>query len=313
LLSGTIGFDYNVFKNDTLQALKRLFIQIDPRMEFEYEGMQMTVGFNTTLFFNGTDSAIPFVNPVIRASYPIVENVANLYAGIDGRYQKQTLRSVMLSNPFVSRFDMINMYENAKAYIGLNAKLGQTADASFELNYSDVSNMPLFISINNPGNPTLEYDSLNSFTVKYRQVNVLRFTGAFNYSFSEVVRVGFIGNFYDYSVTGEPEAWQLPTSDARLSMRFNIKDKIYPHFDLMAMGIQKQRSGIYDRNNLGQVGYASSSLKAFYDISLGLDFRFKKKLSAFIQANNLINNRYQRWYNYPVYGINVVGGITMIF
>ncbi len=313
LLSGTIGVDYNIFKNDTLQAIKRLFIQIDPRMEFEYEGMQMTVGFNTTLFFNGTDSAIPFVNPVIRASYPIIENVANLYAGIDGRYHKQSLRSVMLSNPFVSRFDMINMYENAKAYIGLNAKLGQTADASFELNYSDVTNMPLFISINNPGNLPTEYDSLNSFTVKYRQVNVLRFTGAFNYSFSEIVRVGFIGNFYDYSVSGEPEAWQLPNSDARLSMRFNIKDKIYPHFDLMAMGVQKQRSGVNDRNSLGQIGYTTNNLKAFYDISAGIDFRFKKKLSAFIQANNLINNRYQRWYNYPVYGINIVGGITMIF
>lgn len=314
LLSGTVGFDYNVFKNDTLQAIKRLFVQIDPRMDFEYEGMQMTVGFNTTLFFNGTDSAIPFVNPVIKASYPIIEGVANLYAGIDGRYHKQSLRSIMLSNPFTTRFDLVNMYENAKAYIGLNAKLGASADALFELNYSDVSNMPLYVSINNPGvNPTNEKDSLNSFAVHYRQVNILKFTGAFNYSFSESVRIGFIGNFYDYSVEGQPEAWQLPNSDARLNMRFNIKDKVYPHFDLMAMGIQKQRSGVFDKTNTGAVAYNSSSLKAFYDLSAGIDFRFKKKLSAFVQANNMLNNRYQRWYNYKVYGFNIVGGITMIF
>ncbi|MCC6819088.1 MAG: hypothetical protein IT245_09370, partial [Bacteroidia bacterium] len=162
-------------------------------------------------------------------------------------------------------------------------------------------------------NPSNEYDSLNSFSVLYRQVNVLKFTGAFNYSFSESVRFGFIGNFYDFSVSGEPQAWQLPNGDARLNMQFNIRDKVYPHFDLMAMGIQKQRSGTTNKTGTGTVAYSTSSLKAFYDISAGIDFRFKKKLSAFIQANNLINNRYQRWYNYPVYGFNIIGGITMIF
>lgn len=313
-LSAVIGVDYNIFKNDTLQAIKRLFLQIDPRMEFIYEGMHMSVGFNTTVFFNGTDSAIPFVNPVIRASYPIIENVANIYAGIDGRYQKQSLRSIMLTNPFTTRFELNNQYENAKAYIGINAKMGASADALFELNYSDISNMPLFVSINNPGTGVAnEYDSLNSFSVIYRQVNVLKFTGAFNYSFSEIVRFGFIGNFYDFAVTGEPQAWQLPNGDMRLNTRFNIKNKVYPHLDLFAMGVQKQRSGTVNKTPTGTVAYNSGSLKAFYDISAGIDFRFKKKLSAFIQANNLINNRYQRWYNYPVYGFNIIGGITMIF
>ncbi|MCC6817504.1 MAG: hypothetical protein IT245_01255, partial [Bacteroidia bacterium] len=151
LLSGVIGLDYSLFKKDTFQTIKRFFLQIDPRMDFEYEGMQMSVGFNTTIFFNGTDSAIPFVNPVIKASYPIIENVANIYAGIDGRYQKQSLKNIIQTNQFTTRFELFNQYENAKAYIGINAKMGASADALFELNYSDISNMPLFVTINNPG------------------------------------------------------------------------------------------------------------------------------------------------------------------
>ena len=308
-LNGVIGVDYNTYKNDTFEILKRLFIQFDPRMDFIYEGLHLSVGFNTTLFFNGSDSAVPYVNPVVKATYPIIENVANLYAGIDGRYQKQSLRNVMQTNQFTTKFEMKNLYENSKAYIGLNAKMGASADALFELGYSDVSNMPLFVTINNPSTPLIDRDSLNSFTIKYRQVNIFKFTGAFNYSFSESVRIGFIGNFYEYGLSDE-EAWQLPASDARLNMRFNIRNKVYPYFDLMAMGIQKQRSGETDNNPRT---YSNSSIKAFYDMSAGIDFRFKKKLSAFVQANNMMNNRYQRWYNYPVYGFNIIGGITMIF
>ena len=93
-----------------------------------------------------------------------------------------------------------------------------------------------------------------------------------------------------------------------MNMRFNIKNKLYPHIDIMAFGAQKQKTmDINTKIN------TSNSIDAFYDISVGLDYRFKNKLSAFVQANNLLNNRYQRWYNYPVYGFNIIGGITMIF
>jgi len=296
-ISAVVGVDYNTFKNDTLQKLERFFIQVDPRLDFDYEGLRISAGFNTTILIEGSNKAVTYVNPVIRATYPLMENVAYIYAGIDGRYQKQSLRNIIQNNPFTSEYNLTNYYENAKTYAGLNAKIGSSADAVFEINYSDVTNLPLYIS---------KGDSLNSFAIIYRQVNVLKFTTAFNYSFSEKVRIGILGNFYNYEVTGEPEAWQLPNIDGKLNMKFNIKNKLYPHFDIIAMGVQKQRTGKTST-------FTSSSLDAFYDVSAGIDYRFKKKLSVFVQANNIASSRYQRWYKYPVYGFNIIGGLTMIF
>lgn len=297
-LSAVIGIDYNTFKNDTQKVIKRLFITFDPRFDFEYEGMKLSGGFNTTVFFNGNDSAIPFVNLVLKGSYPIIPNIAELYAGIDGRYQKQSLRNIINTNPWATQYEMYNQYENIKSYVGVNTKISPSADAMFELSYSDNSNMPIFITSG---------DSLNSFGIKYRQFNILKFAGAFNYSFSESVRIGLLGNFYNYGSDDEPEAWQMPSIDGKLNMKFNIANKVYPHFDILAMGVQKARTGMDDKT------YKSSSLKALYDISAGIDYRFKKKLSVFVQANNILGTRYMRWNNYPVYGFNIVGGITMIF
>jgi hypothetical protein len=297
VLSADVGIDYNTFKEDSFK-LNRLFIQFDPRFDFIYDGLKISAGFNSTILFNGNDTALPFINPVIKATYPLIENAANIYAGIDGRYHKQSLRNIIQANPFVSSYDLTNTFDNVKLYAGFNAKVGSSADAVLEISYADISNMPLFIS---------KGDSLNSFGILYRQVNMLKFSGTFNYSFSENARIGVSGNFYDYNVTGEQEAWQLPNIEGKISAKFKIKNKFYPYFDFIAMGLQKQRTGFVEATK--QI----NNINAFYDISTGFDFRFKKKLSVFIHANNLMASRYQRWYNYPVLGMNILGGITLLF
>jgi hypothetical protein len=44
-----------------------------------------------------------------------------------------------------------------------------------------------------------------------------------------------------------------------------------------------------------------------------VEYRYSKRISAFIQLNNIASQRYQRWYNYPVQPIQVMGGVTARF
>lgn len=305
VLSAELGLDYTTLKSPIFaKDQKRLFLTLDPRFDFLYDGLNLSVGFNSTILFEGNDTAKPFFNLYLKGTYPLIEDIATLYAGIDGRYHKQSFKNTITNNPYVSSFNLTNSYENAKLFAGLTAKIGSSADAVFEINYTDVSNMPLFISKN---------DSLNSFAVRNAQMNILRFNAGFNYSFSEVARIGISGNFYNYStddkmiLNKEYEPWQLPTIEGKLNAKFNIKNTVYPHIDLVAMSMQKQRSGSNDSS------FTTSFIKPFYDVSVGIDFRFKKKISLFVQANNLVAARYSRWFNYPVYGLNYLGGLSFIF
>lgn len=298
VLSATVGLDYTTLQLPGQKALNRFFIQLDPRFEFKYDVLDLTVGFNSTVFFNGNDTAKLFPNLVLKANLPLIEKVANLYGGIDGRYRKQSLRSILQTNQFTSAYNFTNAYENIRAYVGINGKVGSSIDASFEINYTDVSNMPLYVT---------QKDSFNSFAMILDQGNILKFGGVLNYSFSEKARIGIAGNFYNYTFNNQAQAWQLPNIEGKVNMRFNIKNKVYPHLDIIAMSQQKQRTGLDEK------AYKSSTVNAYYDISTGIDFRFRPKLSLFVQANNVMASRYQRWYKYPVYGFNAVGGLTMIF
>ena len=54
-------------------------------------------------------------------------------------------------------------------------------------------------------------------------------------------------------------------------------------------------------------------LQFITDINLGVEYRYSKRISAFIQFNNIASQRYFRWYKTPVQIFQVMGGITVRF
>ncbi len=73
--------------------------------------------------------------------------------------------------------------------------------------------------------------------------------------------------------------------------------------------MNKRESGVEVAPNT----ITTKQLKGFVDMNIGLDYRYTKNISLFVNLNNLTNNQYQRWVNLPVYGFNVMGGLTVSF
>ena len=55
------------------------------------------------------------------------------------------------------------------------------------------------------------------------------------------------------------------------------------------------------------------TLSGAADFSAGVEISINKKISAWADINNIFNNKYQRWNNYPVYGLNILGGVIVKF
>jgi outer membrane receptor protein involved in Fe transport len=62
-----------------------------------------------------------------------------------------------------------------------------------------------------------------------------------------------------------------------------------------------------------QKGNKAVKLDPIMDIGGSAEYAFLNRLSAFVNANNLLNNKYQRWSGYQVYGMNIFGGIRLKF
>ena len=49
------------------------------------------------------------------------------------------------------------------------------------------------------------------------------------------------------------------------------------------------------------------------DLNLSVEYRYNKRISAFVELNNFASQRYQRWYNMPVQAFQLLGGVTFRF
>jgi outer membrane receptor protein involved in Fe transport len=56
-----------------------------------------------------------------------------------------------------------------------------------------------------------------------------------------------------------------------------------------------------------------AKLNTIADIGAGAEYSYIPRLSAFVQANNILNNKYERWRNYEAYGFNIFGGLRLKF
>jgi outer membrane receptor protein involved in Fe transport len=82
---------------------------------------------------------------------------------------------------------------------------------------------------------------------------------------------------------------------------------VTPKLDVTAYG--NVLGGIHARDVKGN----AVTLKTIADLGVGAEYRLIPRLSAFVQFNNLLNSKYQRWMGYQVYGFNVYGGLRLKF
>jgi outer membrane cobalamin receptor len=54
-------------------------------------------------------------------------------------------------------------------------------------------------------------------------------------------------------------------------------------------------------------------MDAFVDLNLGVDYKLTDQFSVFLSLTNLLNQQYQRYYHYPVNGIQIMGGLMYKF
>ncbi|HEY2726917.1 MAG TPA: hypothetical protein VGI61_07075, partial [Parafilimonas sp.] len=58
---------------------------------------------------------------------------------------------------------------------------------------------------------------------------------------------------------------------------------------------------------------ADGRLAPAFDLNAGAEFTFLPQWKAFLQFNNIFNNKYQRWNQYPVLGFNMLIGVVYSF
>lgn len=241
--------------------------------------------------------------PNIDFNYNIADNIIVPFAGIRGGIKRNSLKLLTQENPFLVPNPDLASTSTKEFYGGLRGSVSKSVSYTTRATYSFVDDLCLFASDNTR---VLK----KGFNTVYDNAKVLNLMGELQYQQTEKIKFIAKGEYNKYTMKNEDRAWQRPAWQTTLSVNYNLKSKIVATADVFAYGKRFDREISTNGNT---VVVTTKELKPILDANIGLEYRYSKKLSAFLNMNNLGFARYYYWNNYPSYKFNFLAGVTVVF
>jgi hypothetical protein len=134
-------------------------------------------------------------------------------------------------------------------------------------------------------------------------MKALRIHPEVGYTFQEKFSLLAGANFTTFSgldVNDRP--WGLLPMELNGSLRWQVMKDLHVKADAFFFG----KSSYEDKAGKGRT-------KTALDLNTGFEFTVMPKLNLWVQFNNILNSKYERWNQYQVLGFNVLGGVVYSF
>ena len=297
ILGAKVGLEYYLTQN-TLSSFNTGLIRLQPYLNTNFKKFFFNLGVNVVVKTD-TSTSLHFY-PIADVQFNVINTILMIYGSIEGDMIRNSYKTITDENPFVSSL-ICQDYSNNKFTVkgGLKSNISQNISANAMVKYSRIKNMPFYVT-----DTTDVYR--NKFIAVYDDVNLFVVHAEVSYQKNEKLRILFGGNFYSYGMNKEEKPWQKPYFDVFLTAKYNIADKFIITADIIS-------NSNYYAKTYNSAAVVPLNVKGFVDGNIGIEYRYSKLLSAFLNINNIASTKYQRWYNYPVQGINILGGLTFSF
>lgn len=297
---------------DSALTFNNLQVKLLPNITTFAKNNRLKIKFGAQLALDVMDNLIQpkskfYVYPDVELKYSLFDDILIPYLVVNGGLKQNTLKSLSLQNEFIlSNIQLASENNVINGQLGIKGSLSDKMMFNVSATFGVYKNRALFVT------DTL-YARGNQFRVIYDQINEATITGSISYQLAERVKIEGIGAYHSYQCKDNTFAWNLPSLEFKARGLYTFK---FPLTLKLDMDIESGRyaqvftKALSDHEENTQF---AQKLGVITDFNLSAEYRYNKKLSAFIELNNLAAQRYKRWYNYPVQGFQVLGGISFRF
>ena len=318
-------FDYinGKFSKDYFNGpeIKYGFTNVGVKPSFQINKEDLSVNFGAGFFYSmATESGKNkfFIYPNITASYKVVGDLMIAYAGAEGGLKQNSYQEFAQENFFVSpTLAIAPTDQRYDIYVGLKGKLANTIGYNIRGSYMNEGSKALFLrnSFSYYNTNKEGYANGNSFDVVYDDVKTVSFFGELKADFSKNVSFGISGTFSSYTTDTQAEAWNLPSLKISSNLDFNITSKWYAGLNVFFVGERKDITFVQTAIAIFPPTFATetTTLDSYFDLNAHVGFKYSDRLTFFLKGNNLANQNYQKWVNYPVQGVQGLVGANYKF
>lgn len=270
------------------------FLQLAPSIDLNFQKTKIHLGVKPT--WAKEDKV--YLLPDLTLETVLAKNSLRLLAGWTSELNQNSYKMLSTWNPYM-RYQYTPVQGTTNhVFGGFDASLNSHLQIGGTIGYKWWNNMAMFTN-----NYTDSTDG-RQFNVIYDKVSAVNVEAKIAYQvhtkFS--LNASSTWNFYDVKST-QPKAWHLPQISIAGGFNWSPVSKLN-----IGAGVT-----IYDKMFANNADGTYRKLPMIVDLNANISYTVIPRLNLFVQANNLLNQRYQLWNQYPSYGINVLGGIRFKF
>lgn len=305
-ITANLGLSYFTTATEDLRYdLNRNYFSLRPEGQYTFGDFQFTVGVNLVSENDSVAERKPGIRlfPVLKTTYQVSENL-QVKAAISGDVQRNTYRSFVQENPFLGPSDqLLNTVTKLSFAAGVAGIVSDKLVYRAGIDLRRQSNLHFFVN---------SYADTARFELVYDQdASVFQFNSNVELSLTEKYTLTTQFDFFHYNLSNQQVAWHRPTWILQLNNRYSPFKKLNLQANLQVMGgLQARGFGVIETK---PVRAEVVKLPGLVDLQLKIDYAVNPRLSIFAEGNNLLNRSNSRWLNYPVRGIQGVGGLSFKF
>ncbi|MGM5470674.1 TonB-dependent receptor [Flavobacteriaceae bacterium LMO-SS05] len=306
------SFDRNYYYDDELK-----YGNINVGLAPSYQLIQddLTVNFGVKfVYLNDTEASKSkfYIYPNFTASYRLLDEILIAYGGIEGGLKQNSYYEFANENPFVSpTLFIVPTDQQYNASLGLKGKLSNSMSYNIGGHYFADRNKALFKSNSMLGGATEDYQYGNSYGIVYDDLKTYSIAGELNVDVNRNFKLGIKAEYFGYTTNLQEEPWNLPDVKGNLFLDYQIDQHWFAGAGLFYVGERKDQ--FYEEGSLNPTSPMTVTLDSYFDANAHLGYKINDQLSIYAKANNIVNKQYERWFNYPVQGIQFLAGATYQF
>lgn len=232
--------------------------------------------------------------PTIEFSKDLVGDKFVFVAGWDTRFIPNNFKSITDENPFIGDSVHYKSSVSDKKYAGFSGSTN--GNFSYRLQGYYTINRNMLFYVNNA------FDT-KRFDVIYEDATLFGGTVEVDYFNVNKFRILAALDYFSFAELALDKPWFTPTLNWTLAGTYYFNRKLSATADIF---------GVNSTYGLLPDG-STAKLKGTVDLNISANYMYSRYFNIFLNINNITSYKYQRYYNYPGYGINAIAGISFSF
>jgi hypothetical protein len=296
-LNADFNLSYNQYNKTNTPSNQNTIIQLDPSFEIYKAQFKLNMGIRPT-YANGEFA----LYPKIELTKQLKDTNYVVKAGWLTSITNNQLIQLIGQNHWISAPNSLPISSIEKKYVNVDVTVNKRLNYGLNMTLNDYRELPFFnqsMSMNNPIQEGLKFD-----VIFEKRAIAIELNGNLRYQLSDRLLLKNNFKYIQFNLIREnTQAWGiLPFEfNTQLNWQFN-------------KNLQLDASGQFWTGSKTSSGLGNAyQLNNTFVLNAGMQYAINDHWTFWSKGENLLDQQYQRWANYPSLGVQFIAGIQYKF